>query len=162
LFIGFVAVAAVFALLGNTGGGLVVLAALGASIGVISRLEFAARRRDLQSQRKDIRDTRRMMEQIARRGAADAKRPLQPVIDLAPLRSEIRGMRVAQQLMSQTITATKSDVLASAEMIAELEYRAKVIDDSLRTLRTDLAEGASQPAEETERQGTGVGRRSAS
>lgn len=139
-FGGLVLVIVALALTGNMEWALVVLAGLTALSGAVARLEFAARRQDLRSQHKDVRDTRRLVDKIAREVASDSADSLKPAVDLVALRAEIRGMRVAQQLMSQTITATKGDVRATTESIAALERRTAELDDSIRATHADLAE----------------------
>ncbi|WP_137845667.1 hypothetical protein [Microbacterium sp. 2FI] len=113
LFVGLLALVAALVLVGNSEGAIVVLAGLAALTGVVSRLEFAARRQDVRADLKERRGTRRLVEQMARNSAEDLQRVTRIETDLAALRSEIRGMRVAQQLMSQTITATRDGVRAS-------------------------------------------------
>ncbi|MFD4959674.1 hypothetical protein [Microbacterium sp. NPDC058389] len=139
VFLGLVAIVAIFALMGNTAWALAALACLMAMVGVVSRIEFATRRGDLKSQRRDLQDVRRTVERIHRGAeqmkvsrAADVEQATQLVTSVAALHSEIRGMRVAQQLTSQTITATKSGVLESAHSMAELERRTAAIYDGIR------------------------------
>lgn len=188
------AVLVVLVVLGHSDWALIVLAGMVALLGVVSRVEFATRRRDLRSQLKDARDARRTLDlisttiatmrtevidmtvtqrrvlpavrkemaslgtdvsgvatELVETRAALRKRTVELAAsvsalraevkdssgisgdqtvermaqDLAAVRAEIRGMRVAQQLLSQTITSTKDDVVSSANAIGEMRESIK-------------------------------------
>jgi len=187
-----VLVVSILALLGNTQWALVALAGLVGLMGVVSRVEFAFRRRDLRlqkkearslrnevaSQRKDARDTRRGVQEtlqlvqetrrivqgIRRDSAASFQRMPDVATDIGAIRAEVRGMRVAQQLISQSISATRSEMLAGAESLAAMqgvvsdaassqtEIVNKLRDTRRRlvreaeTVRTDIADANSRAA----------------
>lgn len=136
---------------------LILIAALVAILGVILRLEFAARRLDNQLQRRLARELPRAIRDVGRkvdgvkRGVDDAKRKVdatksdivkvravqerlqsdsvheQLAQDLSALRSEVRGMRVAQQLLSQTITSTKDDVRSLVAFLTNADVSSKAV-----------------------------------
>ncbi len=114
VLLSFVAAVGLFVLLGNLGAALVVIAGLAAALGVISRIEFAARRAEARTDRRDLRSVRRVVDQTGRDVAVGLERAGQLESEVAALRAEIRGMRVAQQLISQTIAATRAEVAASS------------------------------------------------
>lgn len=139
-FVGVAAIVVVLALLSHTGWALSVLAGLTGAIGVASRLEFAASRRDRRTQAQNAHAARKFMAKIAR-GQADLRKQIPaPTLDFDALRSEIRGMRVSQQLLSQSVHSTKADLRASDGSITDLRYRIDALDDAIRAMHADLIE----------------------
>ncbi|MFB4350033.1 class I SAM-dependent methyltransferase [Microbacterium sp. CR_7] len=172
VLVGFAAAASCLALMGYLEWALVLIAALVAVLGLISRIEFATRRSDVRAQMKDVRQSRRLAERILRlvkstrddvqtastttaraMSAANSYAPRQPLgprgagpspalieqlsLDMAALRSEIRGMRVAQQLLSQTIVSTKDGVVTSAEALSDLSSTITRIDRRVRRIEIE-------------------------
>lgn len=138
------------ALLDLSAWALAALAALVAFVGLISRLEFATRRSDFRSNRKDLRaarrearDTRRVV--VDQQAAAEARSAVQIEeirADLIALRAEMRGVRVSQQLLSQTALKAREDLLESSKSIEELHSGVKRIDGKFRYFETDLVNDA--------------------
>ncbi|WP_186307540.1 class I SAM-dependent methyltransferase [Microbacterium sp. 1.5R] len=172
VLVGFAVAAACLALLGYLEWALVLIAALVALLGLISRVEFAARRGDVRAQMRDVRQSRRLSEGILRlvkatrddvqRGstttvramtAASAYAPRQPLglrgdgqsqvlieqlaQDMSALRAEIRGMRVAHQLLSQTIISTKDGVVTSAQALEDISSKITRIDRRVRRIEVE-------------------------
>ena len=153
-------VVATLALFGNLQWALVALAGLVGLGALISRLEFAFRRRDQQFQRREIRSLRDELKSRAkdqrntahaileavtesrRTGAASVERIPELAAGMAALRSELRGMRVAQQLLSQSVASTRTELLTAAEIIGAT--RADIADQKAaaayqrRQLRSDV------------------------
>lgn len=172
VLVGFAVSAACVAVMGYVEWALVLIAALVAMLGVIARLEFATRRGDVRAQMRDVRQLRRLAEQIlssskATRGelrnASTTARAMSSVAniysshhalgtsgdgqsrvlgeqfsqDMAALRAELRGMRVAHQLLSQTIISTKDGVITSAEALEDMSSKITRIDRRVHRIETE-------------------------
>lgn len=173
VLVGFAVAAACVAVMGYVEWALVLIAALVALLGVISRFEFATRRGDVRAQMRDVRQSRRLAERILRvskatrddlqsaskttaramTSSANSYAPRQVLgprgdgqsraltdqlsQDMAALRSEIRGMRVSQQLLAQTIASTKDGVFATAEALDDMSTKLTRIDRRVHRIETD-------------------------
>lgn len=173
VLVGFAVAAACVAVMGYVEWALVLIAALVALLGVISRFELATRRGDVRAQMRDVRQSRRLAERILRvskatrddlqnaskttaramTSSANSHAPRQVLgprgdgqsralteqlsQDMAALRSEIRGMRVSQQLLAQTITSTKDGVFATAEALDDMSTKLTRIDRRVHRIETE-------------------------
>lgn len=135
--------------------GLGVLIAVSA---IVAHVQFVARRPAYQHLRREIRASRDDAKQLSRstdrllkrveslrrdsesirRTQRDFREELATVAaDTRSLRPELRGIRVAQQLFSQTIVQTRADVFASREEISEV---ASQLGAALATRAVDTVE----------------------
>lgn len=73
VLLGLLVTAVIFALAGNVAGTLIVIACIASFVGLVSRLEFAARRGDVRSQLSDIRALRRALDALLQKDLAGAK-----------------------------------------------------------------------------------------
>lgn len=135
-----------------------------AMLGIISRIEFAKRRADVRSQIRDARASRKVGERAVRITSAirselrgDDRRSSAPAAirptssaspssavtagslaqDMAALRSELRGMRVAQQLLFQTVTSTRDAVAESGAAVDGVRAQVERLDRQLSGLDMD-------------------------
>lgn len=116
------------------------LVGLGLLVGVsalMAHLQFAARRPAFQQLRRESRATRddskrllRAMKALRADLVSSQEMASRIAADAASVRSELRGVRVAQQLATQTLVATKVHLEALATEVRELPTKADLVNVS--------------------------------